>query len=82
VWKAPAGTEADLRGVHGLAYALTDTEIDMLNPIGVNALRSLDTGTWVCWGARTLTNNDPEWEYIPIRRLALYIETSLQRGLT
>jgi len=82
VWKAPAGTEADLRGLNGLAYALTDTDIDTLNPIGVNALRSLASGVPVCWGARTLTNNDPEWKYIPVRRLALYIETSLERGLT
>ena len=81
VWKAPAGTEADLHGINSLAYALTDSEIDTLNPAGVNALRSLESGIPVCWGARTLTNNDPEWKYIPVRRLALHIETSLERGL-
>ncbi|MBI5460768.1 MAG: phage tail sheath family protein [Gammaproteobacteria bacterium] len=81
VWKAPAGTETDLRGVYGLAYALTELDIDMLHAAGVNVLRNLDTGALVCWGARTLLNNDPEWKYIPMRRLALFIETSLERGL-
>ena len=36
----------------------------------------------MCWGARTLANDDAEWKYIPVRRLALYIEASLERGLT
>jgi phage tail sheath protein FI len=36
----------------------------------------------VVWGARTLEDGtDPEWRYIPIRRLALFIEESLNRGL-
>ena len=81
VWQAPAGTEADLRGIHGLAYSSTASEIDVLNPIGVNTLRRLESGTWVCWGARTLMSNDPEWKYIPVRRLALHIKASVERGL-
>ena len=38
----------------------------------------------VVWGARTLAGDDrlaSQWKYIPVRRLALYIEESLYRGL-
>jgi phage tail sheath protein FI len=37
----------------------------------------------VCWGSRTLAGADAnasEWKYVPVRRLALYIEESLYRG--
>ncbi|HEY8613116.1 MAG TPA: phage tail sheath C-terminal domain-containing protein [Roseomonas sp.] len=82
VWKAPAGTDADLRGVLGLDVRLTDLENGVLNKLGVNCLRSFPSGT-VNWGARTLDGLDDlgsEWKYIPIRRLALFIEESLYRG--
>lgn len=78
VWKAPAGIEADLRGVQ-FAVSVNDAANGLLNPQGCNALRIID-GRPLCWGARTL-NTDPEWKYIPVRRLALFIESSLERGL-
>ncbi len=81
VWKAPAGKGADLHGIYGLAHVLTETDIDALHTAGVNVLRNLESGMPVCWGAHTLTNTDPEWKYISVRRLALHIETSLERGL-
>ncbi|MBI5040815.1 MAG: phage tail sheath family protein [Gammaproteobacteria bacterium] len=81
VWKAPAGKEADLRGIYGLACALKETDIDTFQAAGVNVLRNLESGMPVCWGARTLTNTDPEWKYIPVRRLALHIETCLEHDL-
>jgi phage tail sheath protein FI len=83
VWKAPAGTAANVRGVRGLQYTLTDGENGLLNPAGINVLRTFpDFGT-VSWGARTLQGADAqasEWKYVPIRRLALFIEESLFRG--
>lgn len=82
VWKAPAGTEADLRGVSGIELNMTDLENGVLNKLGVNCLRLFPNGI-VNWGARTLDGNDDflsEWKYIPIRRLALFIEESLFRG--
>ncbi len=84
VWKAPAGTDATLRGVQALEYRLTDPENGVLNPLGVNALRTLPTFGRVLWGARTLQGADAlasEWKYIPVRRLALFLEESLFRGL-
>jgi len=82
VWKAPAGTEADLRGLAGLEVKLTDLENGVLNKLGVNCARIFPTG-FVSWGARTMDGADDfgsEWKYVPIRRLALMIEESLFRG--
>ena len=83
VWKAPAGTEATLRNVQGLAYTLTDLQNGALNPLGVNCLRTFPVYGHLCWGARTLDGADQlasEWKYVPIVRLALFIEESLFRG--
>lgn len=83
VWKAPAGLEATLVGVTQLSVPLTDAENGELNPLGLNCLRTLPGVGPVVWGARTLQGADrlaSEWKYIPVRRLALYIEESLYRG--
>ncbi|MBX9664448.1 phage tail sheath subtilisin-like domain-containing protein [Novosphingobium sp.] len=83
VWKAPAGTEADLRGVTGVQYRFTDGENGVMNPKGVNTIRVFPNGI-VNWGARTMDGDDgfaSEYKYIPIRRLALYIQESLYRGV-
>ena len=83
VWKAPAGIEATLRNVQELDYTLTDPENGTLNPLGINCLRTFPVYGNVSWGARTLFGADQmasEWKYIPIRRLALFIEESLYRG--
>jgi len=83
VWKAPAGTEASLAGVLKAEYPLTDRENGTLNPLGVNCIRVLPVFGPVCWGARTLRGADlltSEYKYVPVRRLALYLEESLYRG--
>jgi uncharacterized protein len=84
VWKAPAGVDAALSGVQGLAVNLTNEENGQLNPIGVNCLRTFPIIGTVAWGSRTLRGADllaDEYKYIPVRRTALYIEESLYRGL-
>lgn len=83
VWKAPAGTEAVLNGTQGLSVALTDMETGTLNPKAVNVLRSFPVYGRVVWGARTRAGadeNTDEYKYVPIRRLALYIEETLFRN--
>jgi phage tail sheath protein FI len=83
VWKAPAGTDATLRGAR-LATQITDLENGELNPLGINALRSFPIFGTISWGSRTLDGADQkasEWKYIPVRRTALYIEESLYQGL-
>ena len=83
VWKAPAGIEAALRGVTALDYLLSDQENGVLNPLALNCLRSFPNLPPVVWGARTLEGTDQlasDWKYLPVRRLALFIEESLYRG--
>jgi phage tail sheath protein FI len=83
VWKAPAGLEATLFGVPELSVPLTDAENGQLNPLGINCLRSIAPAGRIVWGARTRQGDDrlaSEWKYLPVRRLALYIEESLYRG--
>ena len=82
VWKAPAGTEVRLR-VQELDEVLTDPQNGVLNPLGVNCLRNFPVFGNISWGARTLDGADQigsEWKYVPVRRLALFIEESLFRG--
>lgn len=83
VWTAPAGTDAALHGVHGLAASLTNDENGRLNQIGINCLRSFPSYGPVVWGARTLRGANllaDDYKYVPVRRLALFIEESLYRG--
>ena len=83
VWKAPAGLEATVSGVSGLTVKLTDGENGQLNPIAVNCLRNFPNFGTVVWGSRTLDGADQlasEWKYVPVRRVALFIEESLYRG--
>ena len=83
VWKAPAGTEANLVNVPQLDYSLTDGENGILNPLAINCLRNFPIFGNVCWGARTLEGADQltsEWKYVPVRRFTLFLEESLYRG--
>ncbi|CAA2102629.1 phage tail sheath family protein [Variovorax paradoxus] len=83
VWKAPAGTDATLNGVIDLGLPVSDLENGNLNPHGINVLRSFPAYGRVVWGARTTRGSDAqadEYKYVPIRRLALFLEESLYRG--
>jgi phage tail sheath protein FI len=84
VWKAPAGIEANLAGVRKLERLLTDEENGTLNMRGVNCLRAFTPAGIVAWGARTMRGDNDltdEYKYVPVRRIALFIEESLYRGL-
>lgn len=83
VWKAPAGIDAALLGATGLTMALQDRHNAVLydrqcNP--VNCLRSFPGIGHVVWGARTFGTSD-QWRLVPVRRLASFIEESLQQNL-
>ena len=83
VFKAPAGTEASLSGVQSLVYPLNDAENGTLNPLGLNCFRTFPVYKSVLWGSRTLLGADAfasQWKYVPVRRVALYLEESLYRG--
>ena len=79
VWKAPAGTDANVLGVLGLKYNVSDAEQDLLNPVNINCLRAFD-GAGICvWGTRTLSSG--EYKYVPVRRTMLFIEKSLKDNM-
>jgi uncharacterized protein len=83
VWKAPAGVDATLVGVPQLSVSLTDAENGQLNPVAINCLRTFPVYGRIVWGSRTLAGADilsDDYKYIPVRRLALFIEESLFRG--
>jgi phage tail sheath protein FI len=84
VWKAPAGTETALVGVSALDVPLTDDQNGLLNQVAVNCIRNFPVYGTVIWGARTVQGADQaasQWKYVPVRRLAMYLEESLYRGL-
>jgi phage tail sheath protein FI len=83
VWKAPAGIDAGLTGINGLQYTLTDQQNGDLNKQAINCLRSFPVYGNIVWGSRTLVGNDQvgsQWKYVPIRRFALFLESSLYQG--
>jgi phage tail sheath protein FI len=83
VWKAPAGITAGIAGIAALELNLNDEQNGQLNPVGINCLRNFPVVGPVVWGARTLRGVDilaDDYKYVPVRRLALYLEESLYRG--
>ena len=83
VWKAPAGRDATVVGLSGLASGATHADQDAMNRAGINVLRSFDGIGPVVWGARTLAGDDTlasDWKHLPVRRLALFIESSILRA--
>ena len=51
----------------------------VLNPEGINALRFFEGRGNRVWGARTLSS-DPEWKYVNVRRLFIYLEHSIDKA--
>lgn len=77
VHKAPANEV--VRGALTLATQLTKAEQELLNPIGVNCIRTFPGRGVRVWGARTLSS-DPAWRYLNVRRLFNYLEESILGG--
>ena len=85
VWKAPAGFQATTINTTGVVDRgrMTDLRQGTLNPIGVNCLRDFPNVGTAVFGARTLvTLTDEQWRYVPVRRMALFLEQSLYAALT
>jgi phage tail sheath protein FI len=77
VHKAPANEV--VRGAQGLQLNLTKGEQDILNPKGINCIRQFQGRGIRVWGART-TSSDPEWKYLNVRRLFLFLKQSIDEG--
>ncbi|WP_316504840.1 phage tail sheath family protein [Nitrosopumilus sp.] len=58
---------------------ITKEQQDILNPKGVNIIRSFPGRGPIVWGART-TSIDPNWKYVNVRRLFLYVEKSSEQS--
>jgi phage tail sheath protein FI len=80
VWKAPAGTAAALAGTVGLKTNFTDVQQGNLNPKNINCIRQFSASGIVIWGARTISS-DPEWRYIPVRRMSILLRVSIYNGI-
>jgi uncharacterized protein len=77
VHKAPANEV--IRSIRGLEQAITKREQDVLNPQNINVLRAFPGRGNRVWGARVLTS-DSAWRYVPVRRLFLMIEESIDEA--
>jgi len=77
VHKAPANEV--VRGAIDLEVNITKAEHDLLNPDGINCIRSFPGRGIRVWGARTISS-DPSWRYLNVRRLFNYIEESILEG--
>lgn len=77
VHKAPANEV--IRGVIATEKQITKSEQDILNPIGVNCIRTFAGRGIRVWGARTLSS-DASWRYINVRRLFNFVEKSIELG--
>ena len=70
-------------GIEALSVDLSARDNEVLNPLGINCMRQIAAAGNVVWGARTMAGADvlrTDWKYVPVRRLALYIEQSVYRG--
>ncbi len=77
VHKAPANEV--VRGAIDLEFQITKGEQGILNPRGINVIRSFPGRGILVWGARTIIL-DTLWKYINVRRLFIYIEESIEEG--
>lgn len=86
VWKAPAGLETTVKNTTGVVAdgRMTDMQAGVLNNAAVNALRTFPGVGTVIFGARTIVAPNTafqQWKYVPVRRMALFIEQTLYRNL-
>ncbi|MBL8481045.1 MAG: phage tail sheath family protein [Rhodocyclaceae bacterium] len=77
VHKAPANEVVN--GLTKFEININKARQDVLNPEGVNCLRFFEGRGSRVWGARTMSS-DPEWKYVNVRRLFIYIEHSIDKG--
>jgi len=77
VHKAPANEV--VLGITRLMQNVTFDRQSVLNPEGINALRFFPGRSNRVWGARTMSS-DPEWKYVNVRRLFIYLEHSIDKS--
>lgn len=82
VHKAPANEV--VAGLTGLTRYLNKSEQDILNayPVNIDVIRDFRPNSRGIrlWGARCITS-DSDWKYVNVRRLMIFLEDSIDRGL-
>jgi len=82
VHKAPAGVvDGKLNSALGLLFDFVTPDQEKLNPKGINLIRTFPGTGPVIWGART-ASSDPEWRYLNVRRLFIFLRQTLLNGTT
>jgi uncharacterized protein len=84
VWKAPAGFQATTKNTSGVVSRgrMTDQRQGVLNPLGINCLRDFPNIGTAVFGARTtVTQTQEQWRYVPVRRMALFLEQTFYANL-
>jgi phage tail sheath protein FI len=79
VYKAPAGTDAVISGAVELETALSDGDVEILNPLSVNCIMAKPNVGIVVWGARTLSSNSKR-RYVSDVRFDIMVEVSCRKG--
>ncbi len=77
VHKAPANEVVN--GLTKFEININKGRQEVLNPEGINALRFFEGRGNRVWGARTMSS-DPEWKYVNVRRLFIYLEHSVDKA--
>jgi uncharacterized protein len=77
VHKAPANEV--VMGLTQFEHNVNKARQEVLNPEGINALRFFEGRGNRVWGARTMSS-DPEWKYVNVRRLFIYLEHSIDKA--
>jgi uncharacterized protein len=77
VHKAPANEV--ILGINDFETNVTYDRQSVLNPEGINGLRFFKGRARRVWGARTMSS-DPEWKYVNVRRLFIYLEASIDKS--
>ncbi|MEM9369909.1 MAG: phage tail sheath C-terminal domain-containing protein, partial [Pseudomonadota bacterium] len=74
------GANLPLRFVQGTTLEINDVEQSILNPAGINAIRTLPGRGVRAFGTRTLSS-DTDWRYLTARRIVDAVEKTLERTL-
>lgn len=78
VHKAPANTP--VLGALDVEWYIGKAKQEMLNPLGLNCIRSMN-GNITVWGARTMGGDrNGEWKYLSVRRFFLFLRESIDEG--
>ncbi|MEL7533668.1 MAG: phage tail sheath C-terminal domain-containing protein [Bacteroidota bacterium] len=84
VWKAPANVQ--VQGISGLSHPLStaaqNAAATHASGKSINPIVAMPSKGILVWGSRTLAGNDNEWRYVPVRRFAIMVEQSLEKGLS